>query len=223
MRTDTTSRTIPAQHAGDIKPGTVTLTIAQFLSVASVATCAATDGVTPVINAVRLTREGSHVWAIATDRYRVGMVSFEISSAHSSPEDGNEFDFDVLVPESLLRKLVSTVKASKAREVTVFVTDSGLVEFCYGGSTSAMSGINGTFPPIERLIPEISDEPVTLGSTNWSADLLAALTKILDPATGKKFDHWTQQLTIAATGKPGPALWHAGPARFLIQPRLKLR
>jgi DNA polymerase III sliding clamp (beta) subunit (PCNA family) len=208
---------------------TVALTNDQLGAIASVGACAATEDVTPIIMTVHITVEGGKLTAVSTDRYRLARLQFPVDAP----------DFSATINAKWLAGFYASVKKIKsgrdmANELTLEGTSITLSNVL-AQTTQSSHVVYGQFPPIGRLIPEWSDEPVEYAPLNLRAELLMALTKLTLPedaglTPAKRFNVWRMQTTPRVEGKlTQPVLFTQrskdtlSTLEFLIQPNLLLR
>ncbi len=208
---------------------TVALTNDQLGAIASVGSCAATEDVTPIIMTVHVTVEGGKLTAVSTDRYRLARLQFPVDAP----------DFSATINAKWLAGFYASVKKIKsgrdmANELTLEGTSITLSNVL-AQTTQSSHVVYGQFPPIGRLIPEWSDEPVEYAPLSLRAELLVALTKLTLPADAsltpaKRFGVWRMQHTTPAVeGKAMPVLFTQrskdtlSTLEFLIQPNLLVR
>ena len=121
-------------------------------AIAQVSPAASRDDVTPVITGVLLHLNGSELSMMATDRYRVAVRAITWNSLESMN------DVSALVPSRTLSEVGKTF--AHADSVTVTIATGGdreLVAFSSGDKTVTSLLIKGSFPPVQRLFPEVTD------------------------------------------------------------------
>ena len=121
-------------------------------AIAQVSPAASRDDVTPVITGVLLHLNGSELSMMATDRYRVAVRAINWNSSESMS------DVSALVPSRTLSEVGKTF--AHADSVTVTIATGGdreLVAFSAGDKTVTSLLIKGSFPPVQRLFPEVTD------------------------------------------------------------------
>jgi len=121
-------------------------------AIAQVSPAASRDDVTPVITGVLLHLNGSELSMMATDRYRVAVRAITWNSSESMS------DVSALVPSRTLSEVGKTF--AHAESVTVTIATGGdreLVAFSSGDKTVTSLLIKGSFPPVQRLFPEVTD------------------------------------------------------------------
>ena len=121
-------------------------------AIAQVSPAASRDDVTPVITGVLLHLNGSELSMMATDRYRVAVRAITWNSLESMS------DVSALVPSRTLSEVGKTF--AHAESVTVTIATGGdreLVAFSAGDKTVTSLLIKGSFPPVQRLFPEVID------------------------------------------------------------------
>ena len=121
-------------------------------AIAQVSPAASRDDVTPVITGVLLHLNDSELSMMATDRYRVAVRAITWNSSESMS------DVSALVPSRTLSEVGKTF--AHADSVTVTIATGGdreLVAFSAGDKTVTSLLIKGSFPPVQRLFPEVTD------------------------------------------------------------------
>lgn len=121
-------------------------------AISQVSPAASRDDVTPVITGVLLHLNGSELSMMATDRYRVAVRTINWSSSESLT------DVSALVPSRTLSEVGKTF--AHAEKVSVTISTGGdreLVAFSAGDKTVTSLLIKGSFPPVQRLFPETTD------------------------------------------------------------------
>lgn len=121
-------------------------------AISQVSPAASRDDVTPVITGVLLHLNGSELSMMATDRYRVAVRTINWSSSDSLS------DVSALVPSRTLSEVGKTF--AHAEKVSVTISTGGdreLVAFSAGDKTVTSLLIKGSFPPVQRLFPETTD------------------------------------------------------------------
>ena len=121
-------------------------------AIAQVSPAASRDDVTPVITGVLLHLNDSELSMMATDRYRVAVRAITWNSSESLS------DVSALVPSRTLSEVGKTF--AHADSVTVTISTGGdreLVAFSAGDKTVTSLLIKGSFPPVQRLFPEVTD------------------------------------------------------------------
>jgi hypothetical protein len=196
------------------------LTLRQLASLASLRAATpqgVTDRqVTPVITAVQLTVDHLTVTAVATDRYLLAEVTFELGSPCDAPRTTAQ-----LLDTSLV-EAYKYAKARKAYAIEVFCDDSGTGAWTVeiDGATMPLVTVAGNYPPIARLLTEAVDD--VRAGTRLPLDRIARADKITaDHDYGVKFGQFAG-FDIASVGSERRAsimLTRPG-VRVLIQPLL---
>lgn len=207
-----------------ITTASITMSHARLTAIASLLACAATDDVMPTIGGINLTAKDGIITAEATNRYVAGIIEFNSDSITG--------EFVTNIPAKPLKQFVAASKLTgrfntDVERITINVTDDTITfSDLNTGSTLTTAPIRGNFPPIARLFPEISSEPVEVAPYGMDANLLATVSKI--SVLGDKYATWTVQNPATPTGKPGPVLFHTRSGdratfKILVQPKLNLR
>lgn len=163
-----------------------TVTIDQFRSIASLTVFSGNDSIALVINAVRIERDGNELLAMSTNRYVATRARIPVG------EDTSD-EFAVTIPNDLLTKFATLIKADKVGSVTIEIDDLNIVTLTnnYGVSLNT-AVVAGNYPPINRLFPETHNvEPID--TVQLRVEWLVKLAKIQTP-NEKKIDKdqpWT--------------------------------
>lgn len=208
---------------------TIALTNDQLGAIASVGSCASTEGVTPIIEAIHVTVQNCILTAVSTDRYRIARLQFPVESN----------DFAATINAKWLASFYASVKKMKsgrdmANELTIEGTAVTLSNVL-SQMTVSTHMVYGQYPEVGRLIPEWSEAPVEYAPLGLRAELLVALTKLTLPGEAsltpaKRSGIWRMQHTTPAVeGKGMPVLFtqrskdERSTLEFLIQPNLLVR
>jgi hypothetical protein len=194
-------------------------------AIASLAVCAASDGMTPIINAINVIGQADgRIVAISTDRYRAARFTMPCTPA---------VEFSVALPTKFVTEFYAAIKTDKTRQLVVQMVVEGstvTLECFSAGITRQTQVVNGQYPAMGKLFPEWSDEPVTHTPMQLNANLLAGLAKLTLPedaglTPAKRNSVWRMQNTFHRDlEKHGPALFTASSKdriftmEFLIQP-----
>lgn len=120
-------------------------------SIAQVSPAASRDDVTPVITGVLLDITGSSITMMATDRYRV--ASRELPWTSEGVSEGVQ----ALVPARTLSEIGKTFAHDAQVAITINVGgERELVAFSSPDKTVSSLLIRGSFPPVQKLFPELS-------------------------------------------------------------------
>lgn len=187
---------------------------------AAVAVHASADKVRPITTGMRV----SHRYLTATDMYSV--ARFEHTTYAESVERHGESGpadpgWTVVIPADVAA-WASKLKPVRYVEETLTITDD-TATLTRGGvaiESRTFVALTGNFPPVERLIPEISDAAIDAEPFSLGAAMLAKLAKSAAPlarAAKAKDLPMRFQLTPAPAHSrfPGPVLGTVGD-RFLI-------
>lgn len=200
----------------------VTMSHAQLTAIASLAACASTELVMPIISGIHLTATAGKLEATATDRYVAAWCEFFSDSITA--------EFDVTIPVKELKQFVTMSKLTgrfntDVERITLTVADGTLTfSDLNTGSTLTTTAITGTFPPLPRLFNAIDNTaPVTISPYMINPALLATVAKI--NVLGDKSPSWIVQHGEPAPGKTAPVMYHVTVGaraifRVLVQPRM---
>ena len=184
----------------------ITLTTDEIGAIASLANCTAPIDVTPVLSGIQVIITDGQLRAYATDRYQAARLTIPVDAPNVS----------ALLPAKWLSGFYATVKKERfATENTLSVEGNVLIIGNErSGHSMGTTTISGQFPPMDRLYPELSDQPVDYVPQSFRASLLATLTKLVLPVDAgltpaKRFGAWRMQHTIGD--------------ELLIQPNLLVR
>jgi hypothetical protein len=207
---------------------TVSITYGQLASIASMAIFTAKDAYPMVIGGVRVAVDqgvnGGYVIAQATDRYRLGEISFQTDYTGTEP-------IGATIPAKVLTDFTKTHKPARTDDASLPVVELTISETSYtlkhlisGASTSGAT-ISGTYPPLGKLWPV---EASAIPSFSINPSFFADLAKVVNPRGEQLKDFW--ELSFSGTAeKPGPVTAaHYGSdggtlVRVLMQPKLTRR
>jgi len=205
----------------------ITLTIEQLAAINTLAKhVASSNDQIPIICSVQLRLEAGKVTAIATDRYRVGELTFTLEKAALE----EAVDGTVLVSVAILTRVISMLKGEKAtntprvsitgddREVTIRDQHTGglVVEMAF----------QGNYPPVEKLIPDTDKLVDFQAGISLNMGYFTAPSQLHFPgekAATAKLQAWHVGGTKTENPmKPGPILiWREMGTmayRYLLQP-----
>lgn len=208
----------------------------QLRAIVSTGVAAGADDITPVLQAISVTfdAETNEITAIATDRYRIARNRFTVSE--SDVFDG--VSFTVLLPVKQITAFWNSVKTAALRGSVpvVFSVDfdgDTVTGFSveYGGQTFNGVPVSGNFPPVERLMPSVSDvesfKPASVFGLNprFIGDLAKLFCADDLPRENLKNQSWFfHSQTVNDNSKPGPVyITRQGGVEYLVQPNLILR
>ena len=138
-------------------------------AIAQVSPAASRDDVTPVITGVSLHLNGSELSMMATDRYRVAVRTLNWSSSESLT------DVSALVPSRTLSEVGKTFQNAEKVSVTISTGgDRELVAFSAADRTVTSLLIKGSFPPVQRLFPDVIDNYAVVNT----AELIEATRRV---------------------------------------------
>jgi hypothetical protein len=204
----------------------ITLTTDELGAIASLSNCTAPIDVTPVLSGIQVIITGGQLRAYSTDRYQAARLTIPVDAP----------DVSALLPAKWLSGFYATIKKERFATENVLTVEGNVLTIANerSGHSMGTTAIAGQFPPMDRLYPEISYEPVAYVPQKFRADLLATLTKLVLPVDAgltpaKRFGVWRMQHTVGANDKPGPLVCHQeskdglSTIELLIQPNFQLR
>lgn len=204
----------------------IALTTNEIGAIASLANCTAPIDVTPVLSGIQVIITDGQLRAYSTDRYQAARLTIPVDAPNVS----------ALLPAKWLSGFYATIKKERFATENMLSVEGNVLTISNERSGHSMGTvvIAGQFPPMDRLYPELSDEPVTHVPQSFRADLLATLTKLVLPVDAgltpaKRSNVWRMQNTIGASDKPGPMICSQkskdglSTIELLIQPNLQLR
>lgn len=165
---------------------TAHLNLAQLESIASVGVAAAgPKDVAPILGFIRVIVEGTTLNAVATDRYRIARVTFDLA------DDAAHVDGQLFLKADDLARYVRSLKSARVNAHAVSITiqdDEARATVTHvDGAAFVSTWLEGNYPPVERLIPDPTDaaafEPVD--ATTVRIDWLVDATKLRHPLDGK--------------------------------------
>lgn len=162
-------------------------------AVAQVTPAASRDDVTPVITGVQLVVDGPTLSLMATDRYRVAVrnVSWSGDSAES---------LMALVPARTLAEVGKTFSAGDEVEITISTGgDRELVAFTSNDKTVTTLLIKGSFPPVQRLFPD-SSENYSVVNTNDLIDATKRVSLVIDREAPLRYTFSADGVMVEALG-----------------------
>ncbi len=162
-------------------------------AVAQVTPAASRDDVTPVITGVQLVVDGGTLSLMATDRYRVAVrnVSWSGDSAES---------LMALVPARTLAEVGKTFSAGDDVEITINTGgDRELVAFTSNDKTVTTLLIKGSFPPVQRLFPD-SSENYSVVNTNDLIDATRRVSLVIDREAPLRYTFSADGVMVEALG-----------------------
>lgn len=176
---------------------------------------------TPILTAISVTVEGNKLTAIATDRYIVGEIGFELD------------DFYATEPFTIQLSSTDWQTVAKLKSSADITVEGATVTVQAGHTEMRLIQVSGNFPPVARLLPE-DHETEGLPVVALNLDFLTRIAKLRTPfgiseGTRCKGQPWKFQAKPTDSGKPGPVLLTQGKratgsdtVRALIQPNLIL-
>jgi len=162
-------------------------------AVAQVTPAASRDDVTPVITGVQLVVDGKTLSMMATDRYRVAIRHL--------PWSGDSTDvLNALVPSRTLSEVGKTFASAKAVTITISTGgDRELVAFTADDKTVTTLLIKGSFPPVQRLFPENTDN-YSVVNTNDLIDATRRVGLVVDREAPLRFTFSGDGVALEALG-----------------------
>jgi DNA polymerase III sliding clamp (beta) subunit (PCNA family) len=134
----------------------VTINSRDLLDLSSVAVFAETDQHRPILNGVLLSVDGENLKAVATDSYRLGIITRPTVNVRPSIRDDFPKAFNVPATD-LVRVVKSVQPGAKVRDgveiVLTFSENNVTVESAYGACSCTIDLIEGNYPSVDQLIP----------------------------------------------------------------------
>jgi DNA polymerase-3 subunit beta len=162
-------------------------------AVAQVTPAASRDDVTPVITGVQLVVDGKTLSMMATDRYRVAIRHL--------PWQGDTGDvLNALVPSRTLSEVGKTFGSAETVSITINTGgDRELVAFTADNKTVTTLLIKGSFPPVQRLFPDIADN-YSVVNTNDLIDATRRVGLVVDREAPLRFTFSSDGVSLEALG-----------------------
>jgi DNA polymerase-3 subunit beta len=162
-------------------------------AVAQVTPAASRDDVTPVITGVQLVVDGASLSMMATDRYRVAI--------RHVPWSGDSADgLNALVPSRTLSEVGKTFGSAEKVSITIATGgDRELVAFTADNKTVTTLLIKGSFPPVQRLFPD-SSENYSVVNTNDLIDATRRVGLVVDREAPLRFTFSADGVALEALG-----------------------
>jgi len=176
---------------------------------ASITASASDDYARPILTNVHVIESGGKLQLDATDSYTLARFVTEIDAPKG---------LDVLIPAKWLVTAVKQTKVARASEMALTISFTGDNVTISNRDVTLTSAVGwGTFPSIDRLIPEEKDYSNELGAfDSWK---LARMSSILPPADRKRESNSWKCLSMSPSK---PSLWtrhfEGISAQFLIMP-----
>ena len=162
-------------------------------AIAQVTPASSRDDVTPVITGALLVVDQGVVTLMATDRYRVALRS--VTWAGETP-DG----LQALVPARTLSEVGKTFGSSDKVSITIATGgDRELVAFTGDDRTVTTLVIKGSFPPVQRLFPETS-ENFAVVNTNDLIDATRRVSLVIDREAPLRYSFTADGVLVEAIG-----------------------
>jgi DNA polymerase-3 subunit beta len=162
-------------------------------AVAQTTPAASRDDVTPVITGVQLVLDNNTLSMMATDRYRVAI-------RHVTWSGDTAEQVTALIPSRTLSEVGKTF--GSADEVTVTISTGGdreLVAFSANDRTVTTLLIKGSFPPVQRLFPDTS-ENYSVVNTNDLIDATRRVGLVVDREAPLRFSFTADGVALEALG-----------------------
>jgi len=187
----------------------ITLAPAHVHSIASIATAATKESVTPILEHVQLSVAAGALTAMATDRYRVVRVQFDLPADEKTGEVATLEP--VAIPAALLVAFSKALKAAKvgpALDVTLTV-DEGRVTLAHVSGVQLAGDLSlANFPPVGRLIDGY--KPGDVRDVILKPAFMADASKFMLPSdptpAAAKDAGWNMRFSDAGKDKPGPVM-----------------
>jgi DNA polymerase-3 subunit beta len=162
-------------------------------AVAQVTPAASRDDVTPVITGVQLIVDGNSLSMMATDRYRVAVRHL--------PWSGDSAEaLSALVPSRTLSEVGKTFASAEKVSITISTGgDRELVAFTAGDKTVTTLLIKGSFPPVQRLFPDNTDN-YSVVNTNDLIDATRRVGLVVDREAPLRFTFSADGVALEALG-----------------------
>jgi DNA polymerase-3 subunit beta len=162
-------------------------------AVAQVTPASSRDDVTPVITGVQLIVDNSALSMMATDRYRVAI-------RHLSWVGDSAGELSALVPSRTLSEAGKIFASSEKVSITISTGgDRELVAFSAGDKTVTTLLIKGSFPPVQRLFPENTDN-YSVVNTNDLIDATRRVGLVVDREAPLRFTFSAEGVALEAIG-----------------------
>lgn len=162
-------------------------------AVGQVTPAASRDDVTPVITGVQLMVEGNTLSMMATDRYRVAI-------RHLSWSGDSAEALTALVPSRTLSEVGKTFASVDKVSVTISTGgDRELVAFTADDKTVTTLLIKGSFPPVQRLFPDNTDN-YSVVNTNDLIDATRRVGLVVDREAPLRFTFSADGAALEALG-----------------------
>lgn len=189
---------------------TAYVTPAQLAAMLTVAKCASTDDMTPILHVLSITVDGEQIVTLATDRYRVGRLTLPLLGTTTTNTDGT-----FLLPPSLLEQAVKAAGKGTPNDACIKIhaplDNEGptTIELMHVGSSLMAPKVHGNFPPVERLLEGDRDDDIPSG-IGFTAKFLATMKDMRlpreTPANAGKA-RWGVTTKASDGNKPGPVMF----------------
>lgn len=139
-------------------------------ALASVLPCTSKDRTLPILNAVRLVIGAGEFKAMATDRFSISRYS---AIEHVKTEGEGAITLAATDAKALIAAIPKPNRLNRADEASLAIEDDKLTITLIGASLT-YTGVEGDYPPIERLIPDNDDN--TIGRVGLNHAILKQMT-----------------------------------------------
>lgn len=141
-------------------------------ALASTLPCASTDATLPLIAAVHLVIQEDTVKVMATDRYTVARY---VATEHVETDNTAEATINAKDAKALIAAIPKENRTNRGYEATVHVEDEH-ISVTFPGVTLTYKTVEGTYPPIEKLLTDNDARPDER-PVGFNTRLLAQLDK----------------------------------------------
>lgn len=165
------------------------LPAAEFaIAVERVARAASSDEIRPILTSVLVDGEGTSLRLVATDSYRLCLVSQELDAALPEPLSAN-------IPARAMREVARLVGADSPDAVALEVA-SGQAVFSIGTSVVSTRLVDGQFPNYKQLIPETFDNEARFGREEF-LDVARRVRQMAQKTASLQLGFTSGELTIS--------------------------
>jgi len=162
----------------------INLTEAQVNSLGTLVHAASKDDATPIITGVKITAEDNRLTAIATDRYKIVELGFDLVDDQTVLEKQ-----EYIIPGKNLAEIAKSLRAAKPLKgndlaVAGFNFEESALSVTYLPENRPLGGsvyLSGNFPPVERLLNGWEEGGFDGGMT-LNPKLIADIAKTFPPA-----------------------------------------
>lgn len=162
----------------------INLTEAQTNSLGTMVHAVSKIEIAPIITGIKITVEGNRLTAIASDRYKIVELGFDLVDDQTVPEKQ-----EYIIPGKNLAEIAKSLRAAKPRKgnalaVAGFNFEESALAVTYLPKNRPLGGslyLSGNFPAVERLLDDW--EPGVLGGgISLNPKLIADIAKIFPPS-----------------------------------------